>query len=96
MLDYRMSTIIADADENVVELIANELKEEGYKFSKLKLSFVGFEAPAGTAFFLNNQEKPMKVPSSGKFVTPYNGEQGMAITSLKFATGFTGDIYYIK
>lgn len=94
-MEYRMSTVSAGADENVVDLIAKELKEEGYRFNKLKLSFIGFEAAAGTAFYLNNQEKPIKVPKSGSFITPYNGERYMQIHTLKFAAGFTGDIYYI-
>ena len=94
-MEYRMSTVAAAADENVVDIIAKELKEEGYRFSKLKLSFIGFEGTAGTAFYLNDQEKPMKIPKSGSFITPFNGERFMNIYSLKFAAGFAGDIYYI-
>lgn len=51
-MEYRMSTVSADADENVVDLIAKELKEEGYRFNKLKLSFIGFEAASITTLYL--------------------------------------------
>ena len=84
------------AGENVVELIAQHLREQGQvKTGKLILDFVGFEGAAGTTFTLNNQEDKMRIPSSGHFITPYDGEKYMKISSLVFDSAFDGDIYYI-
>lgn len=56
-MDYRMYDKGAPAGENVVELIAQHLREQGQvKTGKLILDFVGFEGTAGTTFTLNNQE----------------------------------------
>lgn len=94
-MDYRMINISATKEDNVVDLISKKLNEQGWKNSNLKLHFVGFEAPAGTKFYLNNQKDPIKVPRSGNFISPYDGERYMNIFNLKFESGFTGDIYYI-
>lgn len=94
-MDYRMITVSATNKDNIVQLISKRLNEQGWKNSNLKLHFVGFEAPAGTEFYLNNQKDAMKVPSCGKFVSPYNGERYMNIFNLTFKNGFNGDIYFI-
>lgn len=49
-MDYRMITVSASSEDNVVELINERLNEQGWKNKNLKLHFVGFEAPAGTEF----------------------------------------------
>lgn len=95
-MDYRMYDKGAPAGENVVELIAQHLREQGQvKTGKLVLDFVGFEGAAGTTFILNNQEDKMKIPNSGHFITPYDGGKYMKISSLIFDDAFDGDIYYI-
>lgn len=95
-MDYRMYDKGALAGENVVELIAQHLREQGQvKTGKLVLDFVGFEGAAGTTFTLNNQKDKMKIPNSGHFITPYDGEKYMKISSLIFDNAFDGDIYYI-
>lgn len=95
-MEYRMSTINVGANENAVEAIYEQLKEnEGYHAHKLSLAFIAFEATAGTQFYLNNQKSPIEVPSSGSFVTPMVDRFGMQITSLKFPNGFNGNIFYI-
>lgn len=95
MAVYRMYSGGAAANENVVELIRKSLEEAGEKRKSLSLDWVGFEAPAGTEMFLNNHQEPIRVPTCGKFITPYNGTNYMTITSLIFTSDFTGDIYYI-
>lgn len=90
-----MMTVSASSKDNVVELISNKLKEQGLRHSSLKLHFVGFEAPVGTSFFINNQKEPMKVPSCGYYISPYDGERYMNIFNLKFTSDFMGDIYFI-
>lgn len=94
-MDYRMITVSASNNDNIVDLISQRLNEQGWKNNNLKLHFVGFEAPAGTRFYLNNQKDAIKVPKGGKFITPYNGERYMNIFNLKFESDFNGDIYYI-
>lgn len=94
-MDYRMMTISASSDENIVDLISEKLNEQGWKNSGIKLHFVGFEAPVGTSFFINDQKDAIKVPSCGYFISPFNGERYMNIFNLKFVSGFNGDIYFI-
>lgn len=95
-MDYRMYSGGAPAGKNVVELISKHLREQNQvKVGKLVLDFIGFEGAAGTEFTLNNQEDKMKIPSSGHFITPYDGEKYMKISSLVFDIDFSGDIYYI-
>ena len=94
-MDYRMITVSAGGNDNIVDLIRKRLNEQGLKNYKVNLDFVGFAAPKGTEFYLNNQKDTIKVPSCGYFITPYNGERYMKIFNLKFPNGFNGDIYYI-
>lgn len=95
MAVYRMYSGGAPANKNVVELIKQSLEKSGEQRNSLRLDWVGFEAPAGTEVFLNNHKESIKVPSCGRFITPYNGVNYMTITSLVFPIDFTGDIYYI-
>lgn len=93
-MDYRMYSGGAPAGENVVTLIKESLKEQGIKINS-PLRFVGFEGSAGMMFHLNDHEEPIAIPSTGKFITPFNGERFMPIYSLVFDGGFSGNIYYI-
>lgn len=94
-MDYRMYSGGAPAGEDVVELIREDLKSHGFKCANLKLDFIGFEAPAGTSFKLNDDTNSMVVPSNGKFITPYDGERYLTIRKFVFDQGFSGNIYYI-
>lgn len=87
--NYRTIQITADANENVLPQIYEELKEEGYITPRFTLDFVGFEASEGTAFKINGN--PLKVPSSGTFITPYSSEGNfLSIRSLSFDEGCSG------
>lgn len=94
-MDYRMYSGGASAGENVVTLIKNELYTKSKIQNQAPLKFIGFEGTAGTLFTLNNQKDKMAIPSSGKFITPYNGTQYCPIYSLVFDDAFSGYIYYI-
>lgn len=95
MAIYRMFSGTVKAGENAIEKIRKSLEEAGEKRSALKLDWIGFEAEPGTEIYLNNHKDAIKVPSCGNFITPYNGQNYMSLTSLVFKNGFTGDIYYI-
>lgn len=91
---YACVNVTAAANEDVLKKIYEYLNSEyGYYNTKFSLRFVGFEASAGTTFKLN--EIGNKVPSTGYFVTPYNGEYYMIINSLTFDNGCTGMDFYI-
>lgn len=93
-MDYRMYTATATANEDIVKLILKELEEEGKKFPNFKIHFIGFEATVGTKFKMNGNS--LKVPSTGNFITPYDGERYWNITSFSFDEGCSNqDIYYI-
>lgn len=92
--NYRCFSVSAGADENIIPIIYKELQKEGYTSPKFQLHFVGFEAAAGTEFKIN--KNPMKVPSNGYFISPYDGERYLNIYSLTFDNGCSGlDIYGI-
>lgn len=94
-MEYRMWKCTAGANENVVPLIKASIKaNDGFNIGS-SLRFVGFEGDEGTEFYLNDSNEAMEIPSTGSFITPFNGERGMNIWSLKFKTAFTGNIYYI-
>lgn len=93
-MDYRMYSGGAPANENVIPIIIKELNDNGMKVSG-PLKFIAFEGSAGTTFYLNNHKELTKIPSTGKFITPYTGERFMPIYSLKFPDGFVRNIYYI-
>ena len=95
-MDYRMYSGGAPAGENVVEIIKKHLEEQHQiKVDKLVLDFVGFEGAAGTKFTINKHKDKMAIPTCGHFITPYDGDKYVKITSLVFDQTFTGDIYFI-
>lgn len=95
-MDYRMykPTGSIPANTNVVNLIKQDLKTKGI-VGKGPLRFIGFEADEGTSFTLNDDGNKLEVPSCGSFITPFDGERGMAIYNLTFDSAFDGNIYYI-
>lgn len=94
-MNYRMITISAGANDDVVKMIQTNLEKKGELFLNFSLKFIGFEAPAGTQLILNNNDEGITVPSNGKFITPFNGDYYMHIRNLVFPNGFSGNIYYI-
>lgn len=97
MLDYRcFNCSSVPANTNIIELIKNSLEEnEKFHLPNFNVKFVAFEAAANTTFKLNDQKEDFYVPSTGKFFTPIINNQHMKVYSLKFASAFTGKIYYI-
>lgn len=92
--NYRTITISAGANENIVSKIYEKLKEEGYRSTNFVLKFVGFEASVGVQFKINGNT--LKVPSSGKFISPYSGDGDyLRIHSMSFNTGFSNRDFYI-
>lgn len=77
-MDYRMykPTGSIPANTNVVNLIKQDLKTKGI-VGKGPLRFIAFEADAGTTFTLNDTNNKMEVPSTGNFITPFDGERGV-------------------
>ena len=94
-MEYRMWKCTAGAMENCVPLIKASVKENDNISMGSSLRFVGFEGTAGTKFYLNDSNEEMEIPAVGHFVTPFTGERGMNIWSLKFKEAFSGNIYYI-
>ena len=87
--NYRTITMTADADVDLIPLIYEVLKAEGYKTPTFYLDFVGFEADAGTTFKINGN--PLKVPTCGAFFTPYGSDTNfLQINSLSFDEGCSG------
>lgn len=97
-MDYKMFKPAGGipANKNVVSLIRESLKKDGINIGA-PLRFVGFEATAGTQFYLNGttDSDKMEVPSCGNFITPFDGERGANIHHLSFVNNFSGAIYYI-
>lgn len=91
---YACYEITADADEDIIPKLF-EQKGENPIPSLRKVRFIGFETTAGTTIKINGQ--PNKVPSTGKFYTPYQNEQScMDIYNLSFDEGCTAlDIWVI-
>ena len=83
--NYRTFTLTATAEDDIVKLIYEELKKEGYKNPDFKLRFIGFEAAAGTQIVINGS--PNKVPSTKYFITPYTGDEYMLIKTVKMPAG---------
>ena len=84
--NYTTIRITASANENVVQKIYEELQKTGYHTSNFILDFVGFEMDSGTHFKINGN--PLKVPSTGKFYTPYaSSSDFLPIHSLTFDAG---------
>lgn len=93
--NYRTITVSAEAHQNIVPLILAQLKEEGYETRRFTLDFIGFEGAEGETFKVN--ENPLKVPSTGYFITPYcGGDNHINIHSFSFDEAITDrDIYVI-
>lgn len=95
-MEYRMTTVNVKAGENMIDQLVKDLKEDGYAFASISFPFIGFEALPGTKFYLNEQKKPMLVPSNGNFATPFFGNGGSCLISkLVFEEDFAGNVYYI-
>lgn len=91
---YRCVTVSATNTDNILDKIYQILRQEdGYFNTRFQLKFIGFEAEAGTTFRINGV--PNKVPSTGNFITPYDGEHYMIISSLYFDNGCTSQDFYI-
>ena len=91
---YACVNITAAKDENVIKKIYDYLHSEyGVYNTKFSVRFIGFEAAVGTSFKLNKIAN--KVPSTGHFISPYNGEYYMVIDSLTFDEGCSGIDFYI-
>lgn len=88
MAQYACATITAAANENIIPLLFKELTGNIPTTSKCKVQFIGFEAAEGTKIKINGV--PNLVPSTGKFITPYDGANHLIISSLTFDTGCPG------
>lgn len=97
-MDYKMFKPDGgiDANTNVVSLIKESLGKDGLTLGS-SLRFIGFEAEPGTEFYLNGTKdsNKMEVPSTGKFITPFDGQRGCNIYYLAFEESFDSPIYYI-
>lgn len=91
---YACYQITADANENIIPKLF-EQKGENPVPSLRNVRFIGFEAEAGTSIKLNGLAN--KVPSTGKFYTPYENEYScMKINSFSFDEGCSNlDIWVI-
>lgn len=91
---YACYEITASADENIVPMLFEQKGEKPIP-SLMKVRFIGFETDAGTTVKINGV--PNKVPSTGKFYTPYQNEDVcMDIYSFSFDEGCTGlDVWVI-
>lgn len=94
-MDYRMYKANVSANEEVVSLIKESIKQIDNIKSDAPFRFIGFQGDAGTEFYLNNSNVAMEIPDCGYFITPFDGERYMPIYSLKFDQAFDGNIYYI-
>lgn len=92
--NYRTVTISAGANENIIPLIYEQLKENGYNTPTFTLDFIGFEAAEGTSFKINGN--PLKVPSTEKFITPYGGDGNkIIIRSVTFDSSISNMNFWI-
>lgn len=92
--NYRCFNLNIERDKNCIDQIKEILNNEGYRNANFSLKFVGFETTAGLEFKINNNT--MKVPQSGKFITPYgDSDDCMTIKSLIFNSNMKLDIYCI-
>lgn len=92
--NYTTVRITANANENVVDKIYEELHKSGYTSIPFNLDFVGFEMTSGTHFKINGN--PLKVPSTGIFYSPYaSSSDFLSIHSLTFDTGVSNQDFWI-
>lgn len=85
MAQYGCVSITAQADENIIPLIFKKMTGNIPVASKCKLQFIGFEAAAGTKVKVN--KIPNQVPSTEKFITPYDSGNHLIINSFSFDEG---------
>lgn len=91
--NYRVFNITAEANENIIDKIYEILKKEGYKNPNFKVHFIGFEAKKGTEFLFNRNQ--MKIPSSGYFISPYEGESSyINVNELFMINGCNNQDFY--
>lgn len=91
---YRCVTVSAEPNEEILKKIYKILnQEDGYFNTRFQLRFIGFEAERGTEFKINKVKN--KVPSTGYFITPYDGAGYMVINSLTFDDGCSNQSFYI-
>ena len=93
--NYQTISISGSANENLIPKIYNQLHEDtGYTTPVFRLKFIGFEAPSGTTFSLNN--KPMVVPTNGAFYSPYENENSfLSVDELSFNTSISNFLLWI-
>lgn len=82
MAQYACVKLSASADENIVPLLFKELTGTVPPGQQCKLQFIAFEGEAGTELTINGV--PNIVPSTGQFLTPYDGANHMMIHSVTF------------
>lgn len=83
---YACYQITADADENIIPKLFEAAYNSAPILKLTNVKFIGFEAEAGTTIKLNGLAN--KVPSNGKFYTPYVNEYAcLKIDSLSFDEG---------
>lgn len=90
--NYRCFNISCDAGKNIVTEIYKVLKQEGNIINNFKLKFIGFETTPLTNFKLN--KKNMTVPSSGQFISPFDGDEYLNIEYLVFDEQIDDMVFY--
>lgn len=85
MAQYACVQVSAAANENVIPLLFKELTGNVPVGTKCKVKFIGFESTGGTTLKINGA--PNQVPSTGKFITPYDGVNYLTIQTLTFDEG---------
>lgn len=88
MAQYACVEITAQADENIVPLLFKELTGTVPPGQQCKIQFIAFEESAGEELTINGV--PNIVPSTGQFITPYDGANHMMIHSVTFKNGLDG------
>lgn len=86
---YRCVTVTAQPGEEIMEKIYQILnREDGYYNTNFQIHFLGFEMKdtdnLGENFYFLLNKMKNKIPSTGYFITPYNGEYYMNIKSIIF------------
>lgn len=91
--NYRVFTITATPEENIIDKIYKQLQKEGYKNPNFKVHFIGFEMTKGTEFTLNKNR--MIVPTNGYFITPYEGKGSyLNVNELYMKNGCVNQLFY--
>ena len=94
MAQYACVKLSAGADENIVPLLFKELTGTVPPGQQCKLQFIAFEGEADTELTINGV--PNIVPSTGQFLTPYDGANHMMIHSVTFKEAISNlNIWFI-